>query len=293
MELFEIEQLKGYTITPNFHQRDRTITLKAKGLLSQMFSLHNDWDYTLKGLAYINLDGIDSIRSAIRELEKAGYIERTRIRDDHGRLRGTKYKVFAKPRSPTSDSPTLENPTQVKPTQAKPTQANPMQINIDITNTEKTNTDLSNTHSFLSDGSRSSVLAALEAKRKEADLRDIDEYREIIKENIDYEYLLADMPYDHDRLEEVLELIVETVCSTKKYIRVAGTDYPAEVVRSRLLKLDMEHIKFVFDCLKENTTKIRNIKQYLLTTLYNAPTTIGSYYSALVQHDLYGGGSRD
>ena len=96
---------------------------------------------------------------------------------------------------------------------------------------------------------------------------------------------------DHSRLEEILELIVETVCSTKKYIRVAGTDYPAEVVRSRLLKLDMEHIKFVFDCLKENTTKIRNIKQYLLTTLYNAPTTIGNYYSALVQHDMYG--SRD
>ena len=100
------------------------------------------------------------------------------------------------------------------------------------------------------------------------------------------------MPYDHDRIEEVLELIVETVCSTKKYIRVACTDYPAEVVRSRLLKLDMEHIKFVFDCLNENTTKIRNIKQYLLTTLYNAPTTIGNYYSALVQHDMYGG-SRD
>jgi len=85
---------------------------------------------------------------------------------------------------------------------------------------------------------------------------------------------------------------VETVCSNKKYIRVAGTDYPAEVVRSRLLKLDSEHIKFVFSCLQENTTKIRNIKQYLLTTLYNAPTTIGNYYSALVQHDLYGD-SRD
>ena len=119
MELFEIEQLKGYTITPNFHQRDRTITLKAKGLLSQMFSLPSDWDYTLKGLAYINLDGIDSIRSAIKELEKAGYIERTRIRDDHGRLRGTKYKVFAKPRSPTSDLPTLENTPTKAPTKKK------------------------------------------------------------------------------------------------------------------------------------------------------------------------------
>ena len=136
------------------------------------------------------------------------------------------------------------------------------------------------------------MLAALEAKRKEPEYRDMDMYREIIKENICYDYLRSDLPYDHDRLEEILELLVETVCSTKKYIRVAGSDYPAEVVRSRLLKLDMEHIKFVFDCLKENTTKIRNIKQYLLTTLYNAPTTIGSYYSALVQHDLYGS-SRD
>lgn len=293
MELFDVEQVKGYTITPNFHQRDKTISLKAKGLLSQMFSLPNDWDYTLKGLAHINLDGIDAIRTAIRELEKAGYIRRTRIRDENGRLRGTKYKVYATPRPPTSDSPTLENPTQVKPTQEEPVQENPTQLNIDITSKDKSNTDLSNTHSILSDDTRPSVLAALEAKRIETDYRDMDVYREIIKENICYDYLLSDFPYDHDRLEEILELLVETVCSTKKYIRVAGSDYPAEVVRSRLLKLDMEHIKFVFDCLKENTTKIRNIKQYLLTTLYNAPTTIGNYYSALVQHDLYGGGSRD
>lgn len=113
-------------------------------------------------------------------------------------------------------------------------------------------------------------------------------YREIIRENICYESLLHDMPYDHDRIDEIIELMVETVCSTRKYIRVAGEDYPADVVKSRLLKLDAEHIKFVFDCLKENTTKVRNIKQYLLTTLFNAPTTIGNYYSALVNHDMYG-----
>ncbi|MBR2894094.1 MAG: helix-turn-helix domain-containing protein [Oscillospiraceae bacterium] len=297
MERFDVEQIKGYTITPNFHQRDKTITLKAKGLLSQMFSLPDDWDYTLKGLAYINLEGIDSIRSAIRELEKAGYIIRTRVRDEQGRLRGTSYKVFATPHlpesgSPTLENPTLDNPTQVKPVQAEPTQEKPTQLNKDKTNTQKTITDSLTIDSIPSDSSRPSVLDALEAKRKEEMVRDMNVYREIIKENISYDYLLEDLPYDHDRLEEMLELIVETVCSTKKYIRVAGTDYPAEVVRARMLKLDMEHIKFVFDCLKENTTKIRNIKQYLLTTLYNAPTTIGNYYSALVQHDLYGG-SRD
>lgn len=180
----------------------------------------------------------------------------------------------------------------VKPDTAQPSTEKPAQINIDKTITDESNTDLRSIDSFPSDSSRPSVLEALEAKRREEMFRDMNVYREIVKENISYEYLLEDLPYDHDRLEEVLELIVETVCSTKKYIRVAGTDYPAEVVRARLLKLDMEHIKFVFDCLKENTTKIRNIKQYLLTTLYNAPTTIGNYYSALVQHDLYGG-SRD
>ena len=93
---------------------------------------------------------------------------------------------------------------------------------------------------------------------------------------------------DDDMINEMVELIVETVCSTKKYIRVAGSDFPAEVVRSRLMKLNASHIEFVISCLKENTTKVRNIKQYLLTTLYNAPTTIDSYYSTLVQHDLYG-----
>ena len=292
MEYFDVQVVKGFSITPNYHQRDRTLSMKAKGILSLMFSLPDDWDYTLKGLAYLSTDGIDSIRSGIQELERAGYIFRSRIRDEHGHLRGTKYKVYPTPHSPDSDAPALENPTLVNPTQDHPTQANPTQLNIDRTSKEESTTDLSNIDSF-SSGVRPSVLADLEAKRKETICRDMDVYREIIKENIDYDILLSDMPYDRDRLEEILELMVETVCSTKKYIRVAGADYPADVVRSRLMKLNSEHIKFVFDCLKENTTKIRNIKQYLLTTLYNAPTTIGNYYSALVQHDLYGGSSHD
>lgn len=114
-------------------------------------------------------------------------------------------------------------------------------------------------------------------------------YRDLIKENISYEILRQDMPYDCDRLDEIVELMVETVCSTRKQIRVSGSDYPAQVVKSRLLKLDSEHIRFVFSCLKENTTKVRNIRQYLLAVLFNAPTTIGNYYSALVNHDMHGG----
>lgn len=289
MAVCRVEKNKNYTTMSNFHLRDPNLSNKARGLLSTMLSLPDNWDYTTRGLAKICKDGVDGITAQLKELEQYGYLIRHRIRDSNGRIVDMEYIIYERPHTA---SPDTEKPYMVKPDMAFPRSETPAQINTDKRITDESNTDLSNTHSILSDETRPSVLAALEAKRKEAEYRDMDDYREIVKENICYDYLLSDMPYDHDRLEEILELIVETVCSTKKYIRVAGSDYPAEVVRSRLLKLDMEHIKFVFDCLKENTTKVRNIKQYLLTTLFNAPATIGSYYSALVQHDMYGS-SRD
>lgn len=289
MAVCRVEKNKNYTTMSNYHLRDPNLSNKARGLLSTMLSLPDNWDYTTRGLAKICKDGVDGITAQLKELEQYGYLIRHRIRDTGGRIVDMEYIIYERPHTA---SPDTEKPYMVKPDMALPRPETPAQINIDKRSTDESNTDLSNIHSILSDEARPSVLAALETKRKEAKYRDMDRYREIIKENISYDYLLSDLTYDHDRLEEILELLVETVCSTKKYIRVAGSDYPAEVVRSRLLKLDMEHIKFVFDCLKENTTKIRNIKQYLLTTLYNAPTTIGSYYSALVQHDMYGS-SRD
>ena len=289
MAVCRVEKTKNYTTMSNYHLRDPNLSNKARGLLSTMLSLPDNWDYTTRGLAKICKDGVDGITAQLRELEQYGYLIRNRIRDTSGRIVDMEYIIYERPHPA---SPDTEKPDMVKPDTGLPRPETPTQINIDKRSTDETITDLSSTHSIPSDETSPSVLAALEANRKETEYRDTDVYREIIKENIGYDYLMSDLPYDHDRLEEILELLVETVCSTKKYIRVAGSDYPAEVVRSRLLKLDMEHIKFVFDCLKENTTKIRNIKQYLLTTLYNAPTTIGNYYSALVQHDLHGS-SRD
>lgn len=289
MAVCRVEKTKNYTTMSNYHLRDPNLSNKARGLLSTMLSLPDNWDYTTRGLAKICKDGVDGITAQLRELEQYGYLIRNRIRDTSGRIVDMEYIIYERPHPA---SPDTEKPDMVKPDTGLPRPETPAQINIDKRSTDQTITDLSSTHSIPSDETRPFVLAALEAKRKKTEYRDTDVYREIIKENIGYDYLMSDLPYDHDRLEEILELLVETVCSTKKYIRVAGSDYPAEVVRSRLLKLDMEHIKFVFDCLKENTTKIRNIKQYLLTTLYNAPTTIGNYYSALVQHDLHGS-SRD
>ena len=115
----------------------------------------------------------------------------------------------------------------------------------------------------------------------------VEIYREIIKDNIEYEHLCQYAKgIDRDMLDEIVDLLVETVCSARKTIRIAGDDYPAELVKSKLMKLNSSHIEFVFDCISKNTTEIRNIKKYLLAVLFNAPSTINGYYTALVAHDM-------
>ncbi len=149
-------------------------------------------------------------------------------------------------------------------------------------NTENNNTEFSDTESFLFTSFRENHTR--EPKRSEADQR--QQYKDLIMENISYDTLLCDYPYDNDILSEILELMVDVVCTTKPAVRISGDDKPAEVVRSQFLKLDSEHIRFVMGGLKENTTRIRNMRQYLLATLYNAPLTIGNYYRSLVSHDM-------
>ena len=149
-------------------------------------------------------------------------------------------------------------------------------------NTDKNDTDFSDTDSFPFTSFRRDH--GREAKGNEAALR--ERYRALIAENIAYDALLTDYPYEQDTLEEILELLVDVVCTTKSSVRISGDDKPAEVVRSQFLKLNSEHIRFVVGGLKENTTRIRNMRQYLLATLYNAPLTIGNYYRSLVSHDM-------
>ena len=180
MAVFRVERNKGYTVMSNHHLRNKELSLKAKGLLSQMLSLPEDWDYTLKGLSLINREKIDAIREAIKELERAGYIVRSRERDEKGRLRGADYVIFEQPHTP--DLPTLEKPTQ---------------LNKDIQRTdlkEKSNTDLSSTHSIhiLSPNPSPCREAATPPERKgmeAAAQSTVEIYREIIKDNIDYHIL--------------------------------------------------------------------------------------------------------
>ena len=281
MAVFRVERNKGYTVMSNHHLRNKELSLKAKGLLSQMLSLPEDWDYTLAGLSFINREKIDAIREAIKELERAGYIVRSRERDEKGRLRGTDYVIFEQPQTPpVSDLPTLENPTQLNKDIQK----------TDLPKKEKSNTDLSSTdsipiHSLNPLPYDGEAATPPERKRKEAtDAYSV--YEEIIKDNIEYDHFVRYGQVDKDRLDEIVSIILETVCSKRKAIRIAGDDYPAELVKAKFMKLNSSHIEFVFDCMKENTTKIRNIKQYLKAVLFNAPNTIDSYYTALVAHDM-------
>ena len=304
MAVFRVERNTGYTVMSNHHLRNKELSLKAKGLLSQMLSLPEDWDYTLAGLSYINRESIDAIRTAIWELEKAGYITRRQGRDEKGKMTAIEYTIYEQPQPPQLENPILENPILENPTPGKPilenpipgnpTLENPMQLNKDIQRTdlpkkEKRNTDLSSTHSIpihsLNPLPYGDTAAAQERKRTERN----DAYRmyeEIIKDNISYDILLQDNHLEADRINEIVDLILETVCTKRSTIRVAGDDYPAELVKSKFMKLDSEHIRFVLDCMRENTTKIRNIKQYLKAALFNAPSTIGNYYTSLVSHDM-------
>lgn len=111
-------------------------------------------------------------------------------------------------------------------------------------------------------------------------------YRDLILENIEYDTLIQNPRIDREQLDEIVDILLETVCTSRKSIRVAGDDYPAELVKAKFLKLDSHHIEFVMDCLRDNTTKVRNIKQYLRAMLFNAPSTINSYYASLVAHDM-------
>ena len=270
MAVFRVERNTGYTVMSNHHLRNKELSLKAKGLLSQMLSLPEDWDYTLAGLSYINRESIDAIRTAVWELEKAGYITRRQGRDEKGKMTAIEYTIYEQPQPPELDCPVLEKPTAdnpilENPTTDNPTSENPTQLNKDISRTnlpkkEKSNTDLSITHSIpihsLNPLPYDGDEAAEPPERKRTERNDAYRvYEEIIKDNIAYDILLQDRSLDRDRLNEIVDLMLETVCTARKKIRIAGDDYPAELVKSKFMKLNSEHIRFVLDCMQENTTK--------------------------------------
>ena len=275
MAVFRIERTRDYTVMSNHHRRNHELSLKAKGLLSMMLSLPDDWNYTTRGLAKICKEGVDAIGGALRELETAGYIVRHQLRDRQGRISDTEYVIYEQPQPrqpetpqpdtavPDTASPDTENPYLDKPDTEKPAELN----------IEKSNTQKSITHGSSTDSIPFREPAAVrlpERKGRDAmSLTEMESYRDLILENIEYDHLCREFTTYREDLDEIVELMVETVCAKRKTTRIAGSDFPHEVVRSRFLKLDCSHIEFVMECLRNNTTEIRNMKQYLLAVLFN------------------------
>lgn len=300
MAVFRIEKTRDYTVMSNHHLRNTNLSLKAKGLLSLMLSLPEEWDYTTKGLARICKDGVDSICAGVRELEEQGYVIRERVRNPNGQLGSIEYTILEQPRppereKPERENPVLDNPILGSPVLEEPEQGNPAQLNTKESSKQKSKKELSSTEGSNPIQSTPQPLTGTppaETGMGTDRMGARECYREVILDNIEYSYLVQDSHIDREQLDEIVDLIVDTVCSARKVIRIAGDDYPAEVVKSRFMKLDSSHIQYVMDCMKDNTSYVRNIKKYLLAALYNAPTTINSYYSSLVQHDMYGDGQR-
>src|SRR5699024_6377632 len=296
MAVFRIERTRDYTVMSNHHLRNRALSLKAKGLLSMMLSLPDDWNYTTRGLAKICKEGVDAIGGALRELEGAGYIVRHQLRDRQGRISDTEYVIYEQPQprqpetpGPDTAEPDTASPDTENPYMDKPDTEKPAELNIEKSNTQKSITQGVSTDSI--PFREPAAVRPPERKGRDAmSLTEMESYRDLILENIEYDHLCREFTTYREDLDEIVELMVETVCAKRKTTRIAGSDFPHEVVRSRFLKLDCSHIEFVMECLRNNTTEIRNMKQYLLAVLFNAPTTISNHYTAQVNHDMYAGG---
>ncbi len=337
--IFRVEKTSNYTVMSNYHLKDRRLSYKAKGLLSEMLSLPPDWDYTLAGLAVISADGVDSVRTAIRELEKYGYLVRFQRRDERGRMSVNEYTVYENPEQNPNYAPTsenMENPHadsickadangSVKPNSpilentitdksgvenpnfsdcsswqkslpTEPITGFPTAVTSNILNTQELNTHQSNPSinraSAREDGDRTD---RIDAKSEiDFDNQEREYYCNVIRENIGYDFLYANrdnpkLKIDIGRINEIVELMVDVVCSKRKTFRVNGEDFPKETVKKRFLELNETHIDYVLTALDKSKSEIRNIRAYLITALYNAPMTMDSYYDAWVKRDLYGG----
>ena len=211
MAVFRIEKTRDYTVMSNHHLRDMSLSLKAKGLLSLMLSLPENWDYTMKGLSRICKDGIDSISGGIRELEEHGYLIRERVRGANGQLGSIEYTILEQPKEPTpaQEKPIRENPVQANPTLVTPVQEEPAQLNKDKSSNDPSRTDLSSTE--VSNPIQSNPPTPAGARMGTDGMGARESYRELILENIEYDFWKNSDRVDHEMLDEITELIVDTV----------------------------------------------------------------------------------
>ena len=343
MPFFRVNKTKDYTIMANHHLKNRDLSLKAKGLLSVMLSLPEDWYFTVHGLVSICKEGRDSISGAVRELEEAGYIVRHRLRDREGHINGLEYIIYETPQkpegtepdggkapaepeddmeeaeaaqevngenrteshsaspvtenpfmeemtaipaekaprteAPRSDCPITENPLSVRPMSERPSL---------LLNTNRVKTKEPKTKSLITQVANPSY-PSYPSNQEQQDK--VEQVRQEVRQQVCYDVLVQRM--DQELLDELIGLIVETLCDKAQTLRIGSHDYPAELVQERMRQIDSFCLEYVCACLRKSNPNIRNIKQYLLMALFNAPVTMSHYYYNKAQNalnDWYAGG---
>ena len=301
MAVYRVERTRDYTAMSNHHLKDTNLSLKAKGLLSLMLSLPDDWNFNMRGLSSICKEGLEAIGNALKELEKAGYMVRNQLRGANGRITDTEYIIYERPQEPAPADPdtaspytpppdtTLPypgNPDVVEPDMADPSAENPALLNTKKSNTKKLNTQRPNIHSFPPPAP--STPPAAPAAPVEG-MKEIFERREDIKAQIEYD-LIADL-CNQTQLDEFVEIMLEVALSRSPTMKIGrDAEYPTAFVQQRFEQLNSEHIRKVLDGIQENTTRVWNTRAYLLAALFNAPATTDNHYTMLVNHDMSNGG---
>ena len=268
MSVHRSDKSKGYyTPMSNHHLRDIDLSLKAKGLLSLMLSLPDDWDYSAKGLAMLCQEGRDSVESGLKELEREGYLLRRRIRSPNGCFGQIQYEIYEESflKDRAAAQPKRNKSEQDDSKQDSPVSKNHTQLNTDIQNTELTNEKIDKNDPYLS--------------------------RERIKDQIDYDNLIQE--YEVDRIDNLVELMLEVVVSKSPYCVIAKEKLPREVVRERLGKVNSDHIEYVLQELEKTTAKVGNVKAYVLASLFNAPVNMDIHDQLEVNHDRPSRGRKD
>ena len=282
MAIIRVPKVTNYTVMSNHHLTDRDLSFKAKGLMSYMLSRPDDWDFTIAGLSRLNKDGRDAIGRIIQELESHGYLERIRRRQSKGTFGTMEYVLHEQPMpgNPALDKPALENPGQDNPVldnpaQEKPAQENRPQLNTDRQNTERKKNENKNTESSTTDLSN--------PDQSNTERMRVPEVQEEVKERLNYDSMI--LQYDKERVDEIVGLIVDVLTSRKDFYLINGAETPEYSVKEHVRRFNDSHLEYVIECLQNNCSDIRNIRNYLLTTIYNAVDTISNYYDSRVRHD--------
>ena len=275
MAIIRTEKKSGFTIISNKLIRDKNISEAAKMMEITMLSKPDNWVFSVAALAAEIGYSRDKVSRLLKELEAAGYVTRRRIREN-GRFGKMEYIVHDEP---VQVQPATENPAMESPAQEAPAQDNASQLNNINTNTEEINNIANNTYPSISSFRQNE-------EADEMDAMDAEAVKEEIREQIDYEVLIT--KEDPSQVDDLVDIMQEIFCASPgEKCRVNGIDFSIPVVQKRFRQLTGEHIEYVLDCLKGNDREIRNVRSYLITSLFNAPTTIGSYYQARVNHDRY------